>query len=115
MKIRLPLCSALATATLFLAGCDVKVGDNGVSVDIAHGKATEEWTRSYPIAPGGQLDIINDTGAIEVTTASGSSIEVHAIREARASSDEAAQALLKTQPRIDEQVGGDHIKIEVSA
>jgi hypothetical protein len=114
MKIRLPICWAFVTATLFLAGCDVRVGDNGVSVDIAHGKATEEWTRSYSIAPGGQFEIINVNGAIEVTAASGSAVEVHAIREARASSDEAAQAVLKTQPRIDEQVAAGHVKVEVS-
>ena len=115
MKMRLPLCSALVAGSLLLIGCDVHVGDNGVSVDIAHGKATEEWTRSYTIAPGGQLEIINVSGAIEVAPASGAAaVEVHATREARAGSDEAAQALLKTQPKIAEQVAPDHVRIEVT-
>ena len=114
MTMRLLLRPAFVVAALCLAGCDVHVGDNGgVSLDISHGKATDQWSRSYTIAPGGQLEIINVSGAIDVAPASGSTIEVHATREARAGSDEAAQTLLKTQPKIVEQVASDRVRVEV--
>ena len=46
----------LALASL---GCDVKVGEDGLSVDFAGTRATDEWVRSYDIKPGGRLEIIN--------------------------------------------------------
>ena len=59
--------------------CDVKVGDNGVSVDLRAGKATDEWVRSYDIKPGGSLDIININGANrKPCTATGTQVEVRA-------------------------------------
>ena len=49
------------------AACDVKVSDKGdVSVDLVNGKATDEWVRTYTIAKGGHLEIVNDKGSIEV-------------------------------------------------
>ena len=114
MKMRRLLCPALFGAALFLSACDVHVGDNGgVSVDLAHGKATDQWTRSYTIARGGQLEIINVSGPIDVVAAPGAAVNVHAVREARAGSDDAARTLLETQPKLTEQVAADHVRIEV--
>src|SRR5689334_13130390 len=97
-----------------LAGvaCDVQVGDKGVSVDIAHGKAVDEWVRSYTIAPGGRLEIANLNGAIEVTPAAGRTVEIRATREARAGSDDAAHELLQ-KTSIVEQVSADRVTVAV--
>jgi len=94
--------------------CDVQVGDKGVSVDIAHGKATDEWVRSYTIAPGGRLEITNLNGRIEVTPATGKTIEIRATREARAGSDDAAREFLQ-KTNIVEQVTADRVTVAVRA
>jgi DUF4097 and DUF4098 domain-containing protein YvlB len=77
------------------AACDVHVGDNGVSVDVASGKATQDWSRNYTLAAGGTLDVTNTNGTIEVEAADGAQVEVKATVRTRASSDEDAQSLLK--------------------
>jgi len=91
--------------------CDVKVGQNGVSVDVVHGKAADEWQRSYRLAPGGRLDIVNVSGLISASRGDGPEVEVVATREVRASTDEAAKAILDKAQMV-EQVTPDHVSIE---
>lgn len=93
-------------------GCDVKVGKDGLSLDVASGKATDEWTRTYTLAKGGRLEIINVNGVIEVFPATGSQVEVVAKREVRTRSDEEAKARLAKAEMI-EDVGKDHVHIEM--
>ena len=45
--MRFPL--VLAAAVL-VSACDVRVGENGVSVGIIEGKATDEWVRTYTLS-----------------------------------------------------------------
>ena len=103
--------SALAIAVLIAPGCDVHVGDKGVSVDLVQGKATDEWMRTYTIADGGRLEIVNNTGPIEIGPATGRSVEVRVAREVRSDSDEAARALLGSI-EMTEQVTPDRVRIE---
>jgi len=94
------------------AACDVKVGEGGgLSVDFAAGKASDEWVRTYDIKPGGHLDIININGQIEASPATGTQVEVRAIREARAGSEEASRELLK-KSEMREEVTPDGVTIE---
>ncbi|HLG57224.1 MAG TPA: DUF4097 family beta strand repeat-containing protein [Vicinamibacterales bacterium] len=109
MHIRLAGVLCLA---LLLGACDVKVGEHGLSVDMAHGKAGDEWKRTYSLPPGGRLEILNINGVIEAFPSSGTQVEVVARREVRASSDEAAQELLAKAQMI-EEVAADHVKIEL--
>src|SRR3954454_20883560 len=88
------LSAFVLTATLG-AGCDVHVGENGVSLDVAGGKATDEWTRTYTVTTGGAVEIVNANGPIVVEAATGPQVEIRATRVARAKSDEEAQELLK--------------------
>ena len=46
------LCLAILPVASICAGCDVKVGDNGVSVDVTHGRANDEWKRTYSTLKG---------------------------------------------------------------
>src|SRR5262245_13165294 len=62
------------------------------------GRATDEWKRSYPMAAGGEFQIVGANGSVEIQGGSGSTVEVRAERVARASSDAAARELL---PRIE--------------
>ena len=92
--------------------CDVKVGEGGgLSVDFAAGKASDEWVRSYTIKPGGHLAIININGQIEASPATGGQVEVRAIREARAGSEEASRELLK-KSEMREEVTPESVTIE---
>jgi Putative adhesin len=104
------LVGAICVATL-VAACDVKVGQNGVSVDVVHGKAADEWKRSYRLAPGGHLDIVNVSGLISASRGEGLDIEVVATREARATTDEAAKAILDKAEMV-EQTSPDRVSIE---
>jgi putative adhesin len=105
------LAGLLATLGLVLA-CDVQVGKNGVSVDVGHGNASDEWKRTYSLKPGGRLDIVNVSGEITVLASDGPVVEVVATRDVRvAGTDEQAQeALQKSQ--IVEQVSPVRVSIE---
>lgn len=110
--VRLFAVAALLLAGVAAAGCDVQVGDKGLSFDIASGKATEDWTRSYDLKAGGRLDVVNINGRIEVGPSSSTKVEIHAHREAKAGSDEAARELL-AQSKMVEDVAPDHVRVEV--
>lgn len=71
---------------LALAACDG-------AFDLA-GRATDEWTRSYPLSDGGQLQISNTNGIVEIEGVSGSTVDVRAERVAHAPTDSAARDLL---------------------
>ena len=103
--------SALLLAAVLLSACDVRVGEHGVSLDIVEGKATEEWTRSYSLRAGGELEIVNGNGPIEVFPAAGTQVEVRATREARARTDEAARQALD-QHTIKESVTPERVALE---
>jgi hypothetical protein len=98
--------SALAVVplTLALGGCDLS---------LAHlaGRATEEWTHTYQLAPGGTVRHGNTNGRIEMEAADGPAVEVRAERIARAVTDEGARELL---PRITirEDIKPDRVDIE---
>jgi hypothetical protein len=73
-----------------LAGCDMSLGN-------LTARATEEWTRTYPLSPGGEVRIVNTNGRIDVEGVEGSAVEVRAERIARGATEAAARELL---PRI---------------
>lgn len=92
--------------------CDIKVGkDGGVSVDVASGKAADEWQRTYALPKGGRLEIINVNGVIDVQPSAGSQVEVLARRQVQTRTEEEAQARLAKVEML-EDVGADHVKIE---
>jgi hypothetical protein len=104
--------SFIAIACLLAVGCDVRVSDKGdVSVDLVNGKATDEWARTYTIAKGGRLEIVNENGTIDVGRSTGSAVEVRAMRAARDDSDEAAGALLRSVD-MNERVAPERVRIE---
>jgi hypothetical protein len=94
----------LLPIALVLAGCDM---------GMAHlaGRATDEWTHTYPLKAGGEVRIVNTNGRIEVEPTDGAELVVRAEKIARAATDESARELL---PRIDikEEVGPDRVSIQ---
>jgi len=58
------------------------------------GRATDEWTHTYDLAPGGEVHIGNTNGKVEFEGVDGSKVEIRAERIARGVSDESAKDLL---------------------
>jgi Putative adhesin len=89
---------------LAIGGCDMSVGHLA-------GRATDEWTHTYQLAPGGEIRIGNTNGLIEVEGVDGRTVEVRAERIARAATDAGARELL---PRIviKEDATPDRVDIE---
>jgi len=75
------------------------------------GRAADEWTRSYPLADGGQLQISNTNGIVEIEGVTGSMVDVRAERVAHATTDSAARELL-SRIVIKEDVTPTRISIE---
>ena len=86
--------AALSFVALSLAACDIAVqGDGGLHFDVG-AQAKDEWTRSYKVAPGARVEIINVNGKITADASDGDTIEIKAERTAKATTDEAARDLL---------------------
>jgi DUF4097 and DUF4098 domain-containing protein YvlB len=102
---------AVLVLALLAGGCDISVGEHGFSMDVAAGKATDEWTRSYTVSPGGQLEIANINGVINASPGDGPRLEIRAERIAKASTDEKAQELLK-KIEIVEEASANKVRLE---
>lgn len=94
----------VAMMAVLASGCDVAMSGG------AHEEASETWSRSYPLSEGGRVEIGNTNGFIEVTAGSGRTVEVKAVRVARAASPEAAKEML-TEVGIREEVTADLVKL----
>lgn len=97
---------------LSAAGCNVQVGESGgLSVGLSQGRASDEWTRTYEIEAGGQLEIVNVTGRIAVAPAEGAEVVILAQRQVSASTDEGASAALESLDMA-EAVAPDRVRVE---
>jgi hypothetical protein len=74
------------------------------------GRASDEWVRSYTLNEGGEVQITNGLGAVDVRGVDGNTVEVRAERIARASSDAAAAEIV---PRINirEEISPDRVTL----
>jgi hypothetical protein len=73
--------------------------------------ASDEWTRSYPLPAGGQVQVVNGGGLIEIRGGSDNRVEVRAERIGRAPTEQAARELV---PRIEirEEVTPDRVLLQ---
>ena len=109
---KLSLLALTLSAGLSLAACDIQAGENGhFSVDIASGKATDTWSRTYTVAAGGRFELINVNGRITAESTDGKDVVVEGKRTAKGRSDEAAKELLG-RLEIREEVGGSTVRVE---
>jgi hypothetical protein len=106
--------AGIALLAAAFAACDIAVDGHG-GFDFGVGaKATDQWTRTYDLAAGGRLEIININGKISAEATDGSRVEIQAERNARAATDEGAKELLgKIEMR--EEVGEGRVRVEVRA
>lgn len=85
-------CSVGCLLLVSAAGCQTHRGG------AFEGRAADEWTRSYPLAAGGEVQIVAGSGSVDIQGGSGSTVDVRAERVARAATDAAARELV---PRIE--------------
>lgn len=100
-----------AVAVVVSAGCEIQAGEGGVSFSRWSGRASDTWTRSYTVAAGGRLELLNVNGEIRAEASSGTTVEITAERTASATSDEAARELLD-RVEMREEVGDTRVRIE---
>lgn len=86
---RFPLAALALPLALASAGC--------VGLGPLLGNATDEWTKTYPLAVDGEVRIDNTNGKVEIEGVDGSTVEVHVSKIAHAATDAGARELL---PRI---------------
>jgi hypothetical protein len=88
------LAACLAACAVVASACDVNVGNGDFNFGLVSGQATDIWTRTYTVAPGGQVEVVNVNGLVQVEPGTGQTVEIRAERRAKASSDDAAKTLL---------------------
>jgi hypothetical protein len=98
-------------AGLSTGACDIQAGDGKFDIDFATGKATDTWSRSYTVQPGGRFELINVNGRITAEPTDGKEVIVEGRRTAKARSDEAAKETL-SKLEIREEVGGSTVRVE---
>ena len=109
-KLLLP--GLILAVGLSVSACDVQTSADGhFSFDIAQGKATDTWSRTYAVPAGGRFELINVNGRITAETTDGKDIIVEGKRSAKARSDEAAKEMLG-RLEIREEVGGSTVRVE---
>ena len=105
LRLCLPLC-------LVASACDVKVGEKGVSLNVASEQASETWQRSYTLPANGRLELSSASGVILVTGTSASQAEVTIVREATAMSrDDATERVARVS--ITEDAKPTLVRIEI--
>jgi bifunctional DNA-binding transcriptional regulator/antitoxin component of YhaV-PrlF toxin-antitoxin module len=103
-RARLPIVAVLPLLLVAASGCDIVTAD-------FKSKESAEWRKTYDLQPGGRVEIGNVNGIIEVVPSSGNTVEVVAIKTAKAGSPEAAKAALE-RIEITEDASPSAIKIE---
>ena len=110
-RLKFRLFPAVLAISLLITGCDISVGEHGFSMDVVSGKAQNEWTRTYTIASGGRLEVVNINGTINAAPGDGPQVVIRAERIAKARTDEDAQEILK-KIEIVETASADKVRVE---
>lgn len=109
---KLLLLGLILSVGLSVSACDIQTSANGeFSFDIAQGKATDTWSRTYTVPAGGRFELINVNGRITAEPTDGQEVVVEGRRSAKARSDEAAKEML-AKLEIREEVGGSTVRVE---
>jgi hypothetical protein len=91
--------------------CDVQVREGNVKVGVFSAEAKQEWRREYPLAAGGQVEIANLNGPIELITGPDGPLEVRIDIRAKSLTESIAREILN-KGKIDETVSPERVKVE---
>ena len=108
---KLSFLAAVLAAGLATSACDIKAENGKFDIDIATGKATEKWSRTYKVADKGRFELINVNGRITAEATDGTEVIVEGEKTAKARSDDAAKELL-AKLEIREEVGESTVRVE---
>jgi hypothetical protein len=103
--------AAILAVGLVTSACDIQAGNGKFDIDIASGKATETWSRTYRLADKGRFELINVNGKITAEATDGNELIVEGHKTAKARSDEAAKELL-AKLEIREEAGESTVRVE---
>ena len=95
---------ALAAAAVTLAGCDLMMADLSA-------RATDQWKKTYTLAAGGRVTVLNINGKIDVERSTGNTVEIQAEKIAKGASEQAAKEAL-SRIEIVEQASEQEVRIE---
>lgn len=109
---KLVLCASILAAGLAVSACDIQTDANGnFDIDIAQGKATDTWSRSYKLEADGRFELINVNGRVTAESTDGNEVVVEGKRTAKGRSDEVAKENL-AKLEIREEVGPTTVRVE---
>jgi hypothetical protein len=102
----------IVAVSLALPGCDVRVRNGKVEdVNLFSTQLKQDWSRTYPLSAGGQVEVANLNGPITVNASASDQVEVRAEITAKAYTEAAAKDLM-SKGRIEEQVSSSRVKVE---
>ncbi|HXW08552.1 MAG TPA: DUF4097 family beta strand repeat-containing protein [Vicinamibacterales bacterium] len=101
---RAPVVAALPVVLIATAGCDL------VTAEFRHTE-TAEWRKTFDLQPGGRVSVGNVNGRIAVEPSEGNTVEVVAVKTAKAASPEAAKQALERIEIVD-QASPDTVSVE---
>lgn len=96
--------SGIALLSVSLGACDLAMSG-------FHEEARDTFSKTYPLAANGRVEIVNTNGSIKVDPSSGSQVEVRAERIARAATQQGAKELLQ-KAEIREDVSNERVHLE---
>lgn len=112
--MRYPFLPVLLLAGLLSGGCDIQAENGKFDIDFASGKATDTWSRTYTVEPGGRFELININGRITAESSDGKDVVVEGKRTAKGRSDDVAKENL-AKIEIREEVGESTVRVESRA
>lgn len=101
--VRLTAAAGVLTLASLLGACDL-------AFQQFREESTDTWSKRYPLAATGKLEIINTNGQISVEPGSGTEVEVEAVRRAHGATKEAAAEALK-KVEIVEEASADLVRL----
>jgi hypothetical protein len=107
---RSPAGLALVVLTA-LTGCDVQVREGNIRVGVYSAEAKQEWRRAYALPAGGQVEIANLNGPVELTAGPAGALEVQVDISAKALTESIARDILG-KGKIEETVSLERVKVE---
>ena len=104
LRVSRKIGAVLLPAAVLFGACDMSLGN-------LTGRATEEWTHTYPLTAGGEVRIVNTNGKIDVEGVDGSTVEVRAEKIAKGATEDSAREMLP-RIKITEEAKPDRVSIE---
>jgi hypothetical protein len=104
LRTRVGVACWLPVLLVSVSACDIVTAE-------FNSQETADWRKSYELQPGGRVEVSNVNGKIDVLPSGGSTVEVVAVKVAKAASPEAARQALELI-EIRETVSPSSIKVE---